>query len=1151
MADYTVEDYKVAARKAIAGGDIASANELIAAGQALETEVTKTNEADTPKTEVDTSIGGAMQFGYDNAGKLIGKGIQGFGELAGSDTMQTYGRTMAERNEQEIAQSNYQRPDGADGIVKNLREGDLLNAGKSLAYGAAEAAPQMAGGIAASLAAMVSSPILAAGLLIGGTAYGITSAMGENKSEKEEKGLDADATASDLAAAVASGVLEILPVKGGGATLKILKEGAQEAGQEGLVIGNTAIQGGAYVPDEILNRMGDAGIIGSTLAGATNTAITTVNKAGEVVFKPREELAPEVGQAAGDVARMLRETADGSGFNLKDINPSSLKGADETMNAVRRTIHSEVKSAADQIRKQVVKDLDPETLEKFNNIVKASNQKVGSGVTVQEIQLVKDLAGSTEFGQKMVNGLYKSNALTEVYASGLKGGVSQFTDAFNPFQNVGRSYGIGGSTIAGAFSGSSAFYSGGATLGLAAGGRAIDAVTGRRSKVNRFVQKNAKKSGLATPTGTALPLNKAQQAKKAKDAQTAANNAKREAAKAKRQKEQAEQNVVKYSEGYAPNYGDPRVNQKADPRGTVHNSLVQSGSLEGMSVKEIDAEIQRVIDAKLKDANTPKWVKKALKNYDGFNKLGAMPKGDNTLHLAIAAIREGFNYSKIVPTNPTPTNATTAPPFRSPEVQQGIDDNRKFVQNLIDKLNESYGITDKDRSILKNSLGEYQLSLGKDPRTASQAIIDRARKNISNETLVDKYLMPYHTRVVAQQSAINTGVDKPNGDTGTTGSPPTAVSPTPPVLEPEPTVPPAPEETDGGVLEEPNVGDGTSTGDLDTPETVTPEPPTPEEVDFYNPEAEALIQIGKKGTKYENGIQDWKTALEAAEALGLMVNTFKSITAMGKEAKKRGYKVGKGTQAFWSWTGNKGGAGGTIFTMEPNASKGKDKLTNKLKKVTTITALTSLLHEIGHGIAEGHITGEGIAKPIKTGKNHLTGRRNTFSDGTFAGSFIAPLLMSKELSKSSPIVKEIVNLQFNVKAYAENNPNATEDVREFSWQIKDLKAQDPKITQERLLEAVVEKGGNYQKYAMNFSEAAVDPIWVYLLNPKLAKEVMPETARLIRKEFMKADNKQIRFYSHPFAKVLAVSMAILAMNAGEDEEPSEGILSPQGGVLTL
>ena len=35
---------------------------------------------------------------------------------------------------------------------------------------------------------------------------------------------------------------------------------------------------------------------------------------------------------------------------------------------------------------------------------------------------------------KMVNGLYKSNVLTEVYASGLKGGFSKFTDVFNPLR---------------------------------------------------------------------------------------------------------------------------------------------------------------------------------------------------------------------------------------------------------------------------------------------------------------------------------------------------------------------------------------------------------------------------------------------------------------------------------------------------------------------------------------------------------------------------------------------------------------------------------------------------------------------------------------------------------------------------------------------
>ena len=755
MADYTVEDYKVAARKAIAGGDTASANELIAAGQAL--------EAETPKTEVDTSIGGAMQFGYDNAGKLIGKGIQGYGELSGSDTMKTSGGSMAERNEQEIAQSNYQRPDGADGIVKNLREGDLLNAGKSLAYGAAEAAPQMAGGIVASLATMVASPILAAGLLIGGTAYGITSAMGENKAEKEEKGLDADATASDLTAAVASGVLEILPVKGGGATLKIFKEGAQEAGQEGLVIGNTAIQGGAYVPDEILNRMGDAGIIGSTLAGATNTAITTVNKAGEVVFKPRQELAPEVDQAAGDVSRMIKKISEDSGYNLKDIDPSSMKGANQTLIAVRDTIKAEVKATAGQINTQIVKDLDPLTVQKFKQIVATSNLKVGGNVTPADIQFVKDIAGSTKLGQQMVNGLYKSNVLTELYASGLKGGFSKFTDVFNPINNVGKGYNpardVAGMLNLGAIAGT-----GGASLAtqipLVAGGRAIDAVTGRRSKVNRFVKKNAKKSGLNTPTGTSLPLNKAQQAQADKKAKDAINKAMVKAAKAKSDAEKQALFVKMYEEGLHPN--------PTSPRGIAFEGLREVGNLGDMTPAQIDAEIMRVIDRRLaKGADAD--VRRALNAYKSHLETGKMPDSDQTLSYTVSVIKDGFKFD--VPTSPLPPT----PPQRSPEVQQGIIGNLQKLSELRASMESDMSISSGDKVVLNKALSDLAKDLGSDPQSMIKQIIKDAKSDMDQPNKTDRYLKPYLTRVSIQQkkpkvniqqSVINTGVSKSNGTVG-------------------------------------------------------------------------------------------------------------------------------------------------------------------------------------------------------------------------------------------------------------------------------------------------------------------------------------------------------------------------------------------------
>ena len=165
---------------------------------------------------------------------------------------------------------------------------------------------------------------------------GINQAMGANRAEKEEKGLDPTATITDLSTAIASGLIELTPLKGGGATLRVLREGAQEMGQEGLVIGGTAVQGGEYVPEEILTRVAEAGIVGATISKGINTTISTVNKAGETVFRPKAELDPETGQAAGDVARMMDEIAKSEGFNRMNVDPSSQKGANAILDEARK-----------------------------------------------------------------------------------------------------------------------------------------------------------------------------------------------------------------------------------------------------------------------------------------------------------------------------------------------------------------------------------------------------------------------------------------------------------------------------------------------------------------------------------------------------------------------------------------------------------------------------------------------------------------------------------------------------------------------------------------------------------------------------------------------------------------------------------------------
>ena len=333
--------------------------------------------------------------------------------------------------------------------------------------------------------------------------------------------------------------------------------------------------------------------------------------------------------------------------------------------------------------------------------------------------------------------------LQNLYASGLKGGFSKFTDVFNPINNVGKGYNpardVAGMLNFGAIAGT-----GGASLAtqipLVAGGRAIDAVTGRRSKVNRFVKKNAKKSGLNTPVGTSLPLNKAEEAK-------AANDAKIATAKAERAKEQSEQNVVKYNEGYAPNYGDPRLNQKADPRGTVHNALAQEASLEGMSIRDIDAEIQRIIDERLADKRTSKAEKKSLRTYANFNSLGAMPKGDQTLSLAIAAIRDRFNFPQ---SNSSPSTTQT-PQQRSPEVQQGIIGNLQKLSELRASMESDMSISNRDKAVMDKALSDLAKDLGSDPQAMIKQIIKDAKADMDQPNKTDRYLKPYLTRVSIQQ----------------------------------------------------------------------------------------------------------------------------------------------------------------------------------------------------------------------------------------------------------------------------------------------------------------------------------------------------------------------------------------------------------------
>jgi hypothetical protein len=733
--------------------------------------------AQTQAEAPDTSILGALGQGVDQSGAMVGKGIQSGGEIASNlgaegigDYLQTTGAEMAARNEAQLAASNYQRPEGADGIIKNLKEGEFANAGNSLLYGAAEAAPQVAGGVVASVGAglaATSAPILGTAAAVGGTIYGTVNALGQVRDEKEQQELDPTATGMDLATAVASGLVELLPIKGGGATLKVLREAGQEGVQESLVIGNTMVQGGEYVPQEVLERVGDAAITGGAIAKGVNMGISTVNKAGKVVLRPKEDLDPETTQAASDVSTLLQRVADENGYNLKDIDATSSKGANKTLEGARSTLVAEVKGAVKELkRKGQYRSLNSKDQATFDEVIKQSNGKVAASVTKENFDFMQERFGNTNEGQTLLNTFRRSNILTEIYAGGLQGGVSKFTDLFNPLNNVGRGYNpardVGGLLNIGAVA-STGGSSLAAQIPLVAGGRAIDAVTGRRSKVSRFVKKNKGGNGLADPTAPAA-RDLIQEAKDRKAAEKALRNqpdpeAERQKAEVAQQKAddkrrgfEAEQKQMFFNEEEAKRNaqqyakGEPPLPQS--PRGTVHSAIFETYGAQGRTVAELDTDIMKALDEVLSNPATDPERKRAIRAYKQSLATGKSILDGSPLNDVTSLIRsKTLNFESKKPKK----GQKPLEPQLPLERQLGKNSNQAYLATLRDKMDNDKSILAEDRATLGDAFDTMALNLGKDPVATLEAIVSRAEANLMKPNLSKEYLQPYLDRVDEQQ----------------------------------------------------------------------------------------------------------------------------------------------------------------------------------------------------------------------------------------------------------------------------------------------------------------------------------------------------------------------------------------------------------------
>ena len=1098
----------------------------------------------------DTSGMGALGYGVDNAQKVLGKGIQGVGELAGIESFEQYGKDVAQRNQEQIDASNYQRPEGADGIVKNIREGDYVDAAKSLYYGSLEATPQVGAGVAASVGvglAATTAPVWGTVLAAGGTVAGGTMALGSTREEKEQQGLDPTATGTDLATAIASGLIELTPLKGGGAALKILREGVQETGQEVLIIGGTAVQGGEYVPQDVIDRLGDAAAIGATVSGAANVGISTVSKTGERILKPREDLDPETDQAAGDTARMFQEIAETEGYNIKDVDPSSQKGANAILNAARSKLREDIDSNYKVLNKEVLKGATEATRAKFNETLRQARNKVSTTVPKENLDFVRDTVGNTKEGQALLNALRKSNIVTEVYSGGLKGGISQFTDTFNPLPSFGRSYNPAG-MIGGNINTGAAIATGGQSLAVqiptVLAGRGIDAITGRRSKLNTFIKKNKGRDGLSDPTGVSVEGRTARLKAQAKARAQAAKDAEK-AEKAAQAAEVAAANVRMYKLGEYPIGSD----DKPSPRLAVYQAIEQVKPKHTLqqTASKTDEEIARILAEEAMRTNSAKR-RKNIQKYLKMLETGKSDMKDKPLNEVISIVKTAMLRKAMDNPQPTPPQGdqpTIPVKPRSPQVQDGIDANKAFLKSLRDGVENDTGITGDDRRVLLKALDELGLNLGSDAVAKATEVVDAARSELFRQNLADKYLVPYLNRVKTQQAAriAKTAKAKAKKDDGPDQTPPT----TPP-QDNGPSGPNDTGQSGSGVQ-----GTGPAVLAQPEPKPTEPEPkptqpklkkPTKASVKKKLPEAKAIVEIGKKGSKYENGIQDVATALEVAQLLGINAKMMNSGTALQKEGTRlSGRTVGPGTSGIHIWSESTKGFGAWVLGIKPGG-------TFRGEKVSDLSSLQTLLHEMGHALTLGNLDGVGeygrtkINNPLRSTSANIK-RPDAVGSNSYNNSVMKPIL--EGLGKDHPAIKEIHAFQEAGKAYIENNPSEKSDPRSgigmFLKAINDAEKFGLQSEKQRLMGALAD----HRDYTNRSAELSVDPMWLYLMNPRLAKELMPINSKMIKAEFDKANNGKILFYSHPFATILAVAMAmgLVAAAGGNDEEPPmpDGVLT--------
>ena len=513
--------------------------------------------------------------------------------------------------------------------------------------------------------------------------------------------------------------------------------GAGDPAYEG--VGSSAVQGAAA-------GFGMGSVIGSNVLNAGSRDLT--------------EEQMEQRAVSADVARNIRKVADNNGYSLDDVNPTSGNGARQALEEVRNQQVRDVVNLAKKLKKQ----LDPrqaETLEQLledysaaEAAIAAGKRKVSTKVTTDQYDAVKRLVTPYKEGNALLQTLLGTNVVTDLFKDGMKGGLSQWTDLFNPLLTSGHSYDptrVGNVVLGGLPLMTYGIDSVIPQAAIVLGGQAIDKVLGgkggtRRKLVKRFVKLNEGNDGLGTPTGPSL-IAQAQQAERREEQEAESSAALKEAVRRFRSER-----------------GGP------EPDSAPLGMLYMGTGLDRSGLEQLLPHLEQHYGDR---PEVTELINQTRRNLAGENNqitgltdwisiLNSVLSSDATidgLRIAEPDGNDARNQRRLAGFGPSASQSSAGTAQqqqqtqgRSPAEQSGIDSNRALLERLRQGLAANTSLTPAERGRLETAFDQLGDNLGSDPAVAAMDVVSRLKSDGISESLINRHIMPYVERVLRQQA---------------------------------------------------------------------------------------------------------------------------------------------------------------------------------------------------------------------------------------------------------------------------------------------------------------------------------------------------------------------------------------------------------------